>query len=169
MSIYITYRLLHNRTSRTLGLTFGCKSLKAEEEVIVKMLLQFYWWPLTLLFCYQIVQAKTTPPKVELRNGSYYGLYNAEYHQDFFLGIPFAQPPVGDLRLQLPQSLNASWSKTRNATKYGHACYGYGEDTFIGGRNFVSEDCLTLNVVRPTGVVRPQGLPVAVWFYGGGW
>src|SRR5450432_1208329 len=69
-------------------------------------------------------------PTVTIRNGSYYGIHSSQYKQDFFLGIPFAQPPVGDLRLQLPASLNTSWAGLRNATEYGPACFGYGEDTF---------------------------------------
>ena len=107
-------------------------------------------------------------PIAIVRNGSYYGVHNDHFYQDLFLGVPFAQPPVGDLRLQVPQSLNQSWSGYHNATQYGYACYGYGEDTFIGGHNYVSEDCLTLNIVRPSGY-EGQELPVAVWIYGGGW
>ena len=106
-------------------------------------------------------------PIANLRNGSYYGVHNDHFYQDFFLGVPFAQPPVGELRLQVPQSLNKSWTGYHNATQYGHACYGYGEDTFIGGDNYVSEDCLTLNIVRPSGY-EGQELPVAAWIYGGG-
>jgi carboxylesterase type B len=113
----------------------------------------------------QEMNQRSDQPIVTIRNGSYYGIHSSNYKQDFFLGIPFAQPPVGDLRLQPPASLNTSWAGLRNATEYSPACYGYGEDTFIGALNYCSEDCLTLNVVRPSGYEQEK-LPVGVWIYG---
>ncbi|KAI1875938.1 uncharacterized protein JN550_001434 [Neoarthrinium moseri] len=104
-------------------------------------------------------------PVVSLTNGTYNGRYSAEYDQDFFLGIPFAQPPVGSLRFVAPQPLNSTFD-TRNATEYGPECIGYGFDQWILG-NYISEDCLTLNVVRPEGTVEGDDLPVAVWIHGG--
>ncbi|KAJ9606326.1 hypothetical protein H2200_009287 [Cladophialophora chaetospira] len=109
------------------------------------MLVQRFQSILTLLLYCQTTQAKALVPKVDLKNGSYHGLHDVEYNQDFFLGVLFAQPPVGNLRLQLPQSLNSTWTGSRNATQYGHACYG------------------------PAGIVQKQRLPVVVWIYGGGW
>lgn len=104
-------------------------------------------------------------PIVTVFNGSYLGIHNLHFKQDFFLGIPFAQPPIAGLRLRVPQSLNTTWSELRNATEYSPACIGYGEDTYIGAGNFTSEDCLTLNVVRPMGY-EGKKLPVGVWIYG---
>jgi hypothetical protein len=65
-------------------------------------------------------------PTVTTLNGSYYGIHNAHYNQDFFLGIPFAQPPLGELRYAAPHSLNTSWEGTKNATEIGFECIGYG-------------------------------------------
>lgn len=107
-------------------------------------------------------------PTVTLKNGSYYGLYSPDYNQDFFLGIPFAQPPLGDLRLRQPQSINTTWTETRNATSYQPECIGYGSDQWVLG-NIVSEDCLSINVIRPAGISPDTRLPVAVWFNPGGW
>lgn len=104
-------------------------------------------------------------PTVTLRNGSYFGIHLENYGQDIFLGIPYAQPPVGDLRLRIPASLNTSWTGVRNATEYSPACFGYGEDTQIGAGNYCSEDCLTLNVVRPSGHKKGK-LPIGVWIHG---
>lgn len=83
-------------------------------------------------------------PTVKVKNGTLRGLYNGEWDQDFFLGIPYAQPPVGELRFRWPQSLNSSYDGgTRDATEYGYSCYQYGS-------NFnLSEDCLTLNGRHP--------------------
>ncbi|KUJ19202.1 carotenoid ester lipase-like protein precursor [Mollisia scopiformis] len=103
-------------------------------------------------------------PTAKVLNGSYSGVYSDVYDQDFFLGIPFAQPPAGDLRFRQAQSLNTSFSETRNATAYSPECIGYGSDDWVLG-NDVSEDCLTLNVIRPSGAAN---LPVGVWIYGGG-
>ncbi|KAK7420289.1 hypothetical protein QQZ08_010489 [Neonectria magnoliae] len=105
-------------------------------------------------------------PSAHLSNGTYLGLRNEEYAQDFFLGIPYAQPPVGSLRFAPPQPLRESFDKPRSATEYGWMCIGYGSDTTNLG-NPVNEDCLTLNVVRPAGVKPGDNLPVGVWVHGG--
>lgn len=107
-------------------------------------------------------------PVATVRNGSYYGLHLPTYDEDLFLGMPYAQPPVGDLRFAIPHSLNTSWPSQRNATQYSPECIGYGSDDWVLG-NDLSEDCLTLNVIRPSGVRPGDNLPVAVWIYGGGY
>lgn len=107
-----------------------------------------------------------TPPLGRARNGSYHGIYNEHYGVETFLGIPFAQPPVANLRLRQPQSLNSSWHGVRNATAYGDSCVGYGDDTELVSDGHVSEDCLTLNIIRPAGTVDCSNLPVLVWIYG---
>ncbi|KAI4148807.1 MAG: hypothetical protein LQ340_004925 [Diploschistes diacapsis] len=113
-----------------------------------------------------ICQAHATPT-VQVINGTYQGLYSAEYDQDFFLGMPFAQPPIGSLRYQVPQPLNSAWTDTHTATEYSPECIGYGSDQWVLG-NHVSEDCLSINVIRPSGVRDGSNVPVAVWIYGGG-
>lgn len=111
---------------------------------------------------------KTQPPTVTVKNGSYYGVSLSGYGQDLFLGLPYAQPPVGQLRFRVPQTLNSSWAGSRNATEYGPECIGYGSDDWVLG-NVVSEDCLTINVVRPNNVGAGAKLPVALWVHGGGY
>lgn len=66
-----------------------------------------------------------TPPTAKVKNGTYEGKYVASYDQDLFLGIPYAQAPVGDLRFQNPQSLNTTFRK-RSAVEYADSCVGYG-------------------------------------------
>ncbi|TAQ86582.1 hypothetical protein B7494_g5091 [Chlorociboria aeruginascens] len=109
-----------------------------------------------------------TCPTVQVLNGTYTGVFNPSYNQDMFLGMPYAQPPIGEYRLAVPKSLNSSWEGTRNATEYSPECIGYGSDDWVLG-NYVSEDCLTINVIRPKGVTINGSLPVAVWIYGGGY
>ena len=83
-----------------------------------------------------------------------------------FKGIPYAAPPVGDLRWSSPQPAK-SWQDVRDATRYGAACaqvsrYGLTEASD-------SEDCLTVNVTAP--YAGPEDLnrkrPVIVWIHGG--
>lgn len=95
-----------------------------------------------------------TAPTADVLNGTYYGVHNTLYDQDFFLGVSFAPPSVGELRLRIPQPLNTTWAEPRNATEYGPSCLGYNQTTGA------SEDCLTLNIVRPGGVSPDARLPV---------
>lgn len=68
-------------------------------------------------------------PTVAVRNGTYTGVRSSTYNQDFFLGMPYAQQPVGNLRFTVPQSLNESWDGARDATQYSDICVGYGVST----------------------------------------
>jgi carboxylesterase type B len=103
--------------------------------------------------------SSTLPPVATTKNGTYVGRYEPTWDTDYFLGMPYAQPPVGPLRFHVPMPLTTSWSGQRNATQYGYECFGYGLDTESQG-NYVSEDCLTLNVVRSRG--SGDNLPVLV-------
>jgi carboxylesterase family protein len=79
-----------------------------------------------LLLAQGISAADSRPsPIVRVANGTLIGKHVASYNQDLFLGVPFAQPPVGPLRFENPQSLNTTFG-ARNATEYPPACVGYG-------------------------------------------
>ena len=77
-----------------------------------------------------------------------------------FLGIPYAAPPVGDLRWR-PPAAAAGWSGERDATKAGATCQPARDGTMV-------EDCLFVNVTRPAGAKPGAKLPVLVWIHGGG-
>ncbi|KAL4913716.1 Alpha/Beta hydrolase protein [Aspergillus aurantiobrunneus] len=109
-------------------------------------------------------RSNSSLPNAHVKNGTYEGVNSPEYNQDFFLGVPFAQPPVDDLRFRLPQSLNTRWEGTRDAKDYSLLCVGYGLDQTFYNQ---SEDCLYLNVVRPAGYEQKK-LPVGFWIHGGG-
>lgn len=90
-----------------------------------------------------------------------------------FLGIPYAQPPLGTLRFKKPQPLN-KWSDIWNATKYANSCYQNIDQSFPGfsgsemwnPNTDLSEDCLYLNVWIPA--PKPKNATVMIWIYGGG-
>ncbi|KAF5680079.1 triacylglycerol lipase V, partial [Fusarium heterosporum] len=105
-------------------------------------------------------------PTAKLALGTYQGKHSKEFDHDLFLGMPYAQPPVGSLRFSSPQALNKPWKGARNATEFGWMCIGYGSDTQSLG-NPVNEDCLTINIVRPSSVKAGDELPVGLWVHGG--
>lgn len=112
-----------------------------------------------------VVAAPSGVPLATLGNVQFRGLHNDHYNQDLFLGMPYAQPPVGDLRFA-PSVPFAGAAEPLDATEYSPMCIGYGSDTVNAG-NHVDEDCLTINVVRPAGVPADADLPVSIWIHGG--
>ncbi|VDM46626.1 unnamed protein product [Toxocara canis] len=92
-----------------------------------------------------------------------------------FLGVPFAEPPVGQLRFRKPKA-KLPWRTPLNATKLPNSCvqsldsyFGDFEGATMWNSNVPSsEDCLYLNIVIPGRVDPNKRLPVMVWVYGGG-
>jgi para-nitrobenzyl esterase len=78
-----------------------------------------------------------------------------------FRGIPYAQPPVGELRWRAPQPV-APWAGVLEADAFGPSCM----QAAVDAPGPVSEDCLTINVWRPA-TVSTTALPVMVWIHGG--
>lgn len=82
-----------------------------------------------------------------------------------YLGIPYAQAPVGDLRFAAPRPADG-WNGVRDSTAFGAACPQGGVN--LAGTTDVSEDCLFINVWTPT-AEPTEPLPVMVYIYGGGY
>ncbi|MFP5210935.1 MAG: carboxylesterase/lipase family protein [Acidobacteriota bacterium] len=86
-----------------------------------------------------------------------------------FLGLPYAAPPVGDLRWKPPEP-PAPWKGVRDATRYGARCeQGHVFSDMVFQDDGPSEDCLFLNVFIPANVKAHSKLPVMFWIHGGGY
>lgn len=101
-----------------------------------------------------------TAPVIKTRAGEVRGKIKAGVRE--FLGIPYAAPPVGDLRWQ-PPAPHASWPGELDATRTRSWCPQLA--SFPGSRVAGSEDCLYLNIYAPD--PSGAGLPVMVWIHGG--
>ncbi|MFK4106570.1 carboxylesterase/lipase family protein [Streptomyces sp. NPDC019531] len=108
--------------------------------------------------------AGTSAPVVRTDSGSVRG--TTEKGADRFLGLPYAAPPVRELRFA-PPAAPASWAGVREADRQSPACLQF-EPTGIREEQPVSEDCLYLDVYRPARTSARAKLPVMVWFHGGG-
>jgi para-nitrobenzyl esterase len=104
--------------------------------------------------------AQAAPDTVKVAQGSLQGAVAGPVAS--FKGIPFAAPPVGDLRWRPPQPAKA-WTGVRPATEFGPQCMQMRQVTADVNQ---SEDCLTLNVYTPANA-KGGKLPVMVFIHGG--
>lgn len=113
-----------------------------------------------------------TRPKVTLAQGTVVGIQQQDAYPksvDAFLGVPYAQPPIGDRRFRPPERVTPSPSAVIDASKFGPRAPAK-QFLVRGPKLEESEDCLTANVFRQAGT-GVQGskplLPVAIYFHGG--
>ncbi|OAX36715.1 alpha/beta-hydrolase [Rhizopogon vinicolor AM-OR11-026] len=133
---------------------------------------------------YAIVAAspldRRAAPTVTLDAATVTGVASGSVNE--WLGIPFALPPTGNLRFQLPQPIS-SYNTSFSATAYGPSCpqqaatfsipSGLPTETVDYLTSTLSnitgsEDCLTVNVFVPADATPASNLPVVIWIHGGG-
>lgn len=114
------------------------------------------------------IQVEENPPTVNLPQGTVIGTVlenDLKRKVEAFLGIPYALPPVGELRFKRAVKVPRS-SKVIHATEYGPAAPG--KQLLVSARQFqYSEDCLTTNVFRQSPSDGTKLLPVMVYLHGG--
>ncbi|KAF9559016.1 alpha/beta-hydrolase [Agrocybe pediades] len=120
-------------------------------------------WILKLLLLTNLFFNATAVPTVGFGNTTILGASLKPADVEFFGGIPYAEPPVGQLRLRSPVLLDNLPTSFFHAEQFGPSCL----QTELPP-NQVSEDCLTLNIFRPANTSSDAaGLPVMVWIFGG--
>lgn len=146
-------KILKNKTTLMLVtclslLLFGCKS---KPELILKI------DPIS---------------ERQLASGRIVGV-EGEYNNHSWLGLPYATPPVGDLRWLAPRSAKP-WQGIKEANEHGAICTQFagsgGGPTGEAGTVVGDEDCLYLSVYSPKlseAKIKQKKLPVMVWFHGG--
>ena len=115
-------------------------------------------------------------PTVKVEGGMIQGVPSAASDVTVFRGIPYAAPPMGDLRWKRPQPV-VKWKGVKVADTFGNICWQpgnaigtfYGNEFYWKENTVQSEDCLYLNVWTPASAVGNQTskLPVAFWVHGG--
>ena len=105
-----------------------------------------------------------TSPIVTTKEGPIQGFINNGVAE--FLGVPYAAPPVGNLRWMPPKN-HAPWTTVLKATAYAPTCAQVNEFGVFAGPANNNDDCLYLNVFTPN-LSSSAKLPVIVWVHGGG-
>ena len=140
--------------------------LNINDKIMLKSSFSF------ILLCFismtMYAQNNSFPVQLTIQNGEIEGNYDTKTGIQKYFGIPYAKPPIGDLRWKAPQPLD-NWRGGPKETKQFAA---RPMQKLIWGdmnsrSNGVSEDCLYLNVWTPT-TRSSKNLPVLVYFFGGG-
>jgi para-nitrobenzyl esterase len=125
------------------------------------------WFAVLLFTGISVTAHAADPVVVKTDKGDVRGTITADGQVLSFKAIPYAAPPVGNLRWQPPQPA-ASWKGALDATQFKvHCMQSGGADAHVFRDPGASEDCLTLDVWAPARA-KARKLPVIVWIYGGG-
>jgi len=113
--------------------------------------------------------ANGQPLDVKTQQGTVHGKAINGGKVKAFLGLPYAAPPIGDLRWKAPAP-PAAWKGARDATQFAHRCQQWPIwNDYIFLDPGPSEDCLYLNVYAPAAATAASKLPVMLWIHGGGY
>ena len=136
------------------------------------MRLKFLFVCIAVLSCFLLGLsqfASADPLNVKTAQGKVHGKTINDGKVRAFLGLPYAAPPIGDLRWKAPQA-PAKWKGARDATKFGaHCVQGHVFDDMVFQDAGENEDCLYLNVYAPATAKGRSKLPVMFWIHGGGY
>lgn len=127
-------------------------------------LVMSFFWAFSLLAL--SLPSVNAAPSVTIAAGTIHGM-TCTNGASAFLSIPYAVPPVGDLRWTAPQAYDQKFPSTGySATTKGAACIQFGSQFLETGTT--SEDCLFIDVWVPPNAKKSSNLPVKVFIYGGG-
>jgi para-nitrobenzyl esterase len=123
-----------------------------------------------------LISCQKSNPVLTVEGGKIIGVPTATKGIVEYKGIPFAAPPVGNLRWREPQPVVA-WEGVKKADKFGAASMQitwdpqsfYGREWRASGSAPFNEDCLYLNIWTPAAGQKDKKLPVAMWIHGGGY
>lgn len=140
--------------------------MKIKEHDFLRLLMITF-----LLLAFTVSIAQTKDPVVKTNTGFVSGSINADGNIDIFKGIPFAAPPVGDLRWKAPQPM-PRWSGIKKCVAFGASPmqgipkpFMMWSEEYLIPKEPISEDCLYLNIWTSSFSAKK---PVLVWIYGGG-
>jgi para-nitrobenzyl esterase len=129
-----------------------------------------------LLISLALASCSNSNPVLTIEGGKLIGVQTPTEGIIAYKGIPFAAPPLGDLRWKEPQPV-VPWEGVKVADTYGDAASQitwdpesfYGKEWRASGSVPFSEDCLYLNIWTPAAGKTGKKLPVAMWIHGGGY
>ena len=113
---------------------------------------------------------------VTVKEGALEGAFSDDKQSVIFKGVPYAAPPVGELRWKRPQP-HAKWEGVRPALEFSAKAPQadlskmglYGKEFYSDENLKQSEDCLYLNIWTPASAQPGDKLPVFFWIHGGAW
>ena len=162
--------IYHSGKRYHLKIASGFNQAKSQDSILKMKQMKKNLIVVITIFCSAISLSATAQAGSSIRiktgNGILEGTTEAS-GISVFRGVPFAQPPLGDLRWKEPQPVR-NWQGVRKADRFGNK--GMQKPVFgdMGFRaDSASEDCLYLNVWMPARASKEK-LPVLVYFYGGG-
>jgi para-nitrobenzyl esterase len=155
-------------TPRALGApTYGveCGMIQNNQSLVRSRMLSIFLGAVLGLVGGTLHGANAEPfgTKVTIEPGTIEGKVSGDMLS--FKGIPYASPPVGNLRWQPPRPVTA-WTNVLDVKAFGPECV---QKKFDDDPRVLSENCLFLNVWRPSEKRPDEPLPVMVWIHGGGY